>query len=85
VSAAQSFGEAQLGLRWKRIDWAKFRIYVVSNFVRGKFGEPKSAASKKPVVLHSLVMSLLQNWRETTHQLPSRLDCASRALKRVRI
>jgi integrase len=55
-----------LALRWKHIDWDKFRIYVVSNFVRGKFGEPKSAASKKPVVLHSLVMGLLKNWRETT-------------------
>ena len=30
------------------------------------FGEPKSAASKKPVVLHPLVMGLLKNWRETT-------------------
>jgi integrase len=55
-----------LALRWKQVDWNKFRIYVVSNFVRGKFGEPKSAASKKPVVLHSLVMGLLKNWRETT-------------------
>lgn len=55
-----------LALRWKHIDWAKFRIYVVSNFVRGKFGEPKSAASKKPVVLRSLVMGLLKNWQETT-------------------
>ena len=55
-----------LALRWKHVDWGKFRIHVVSNFVRGKFGEPKSAASKKPVVLHSLVMRLLKNWRETT-------------------
>jgi integrase len=55
-----------LALRWKHIDWDKFRIYVVSNFVRGKFGEPKSAASKKPVALHSLVMGLLKNWQETT-------------------
>jgi integrase len=47
-------------------DWGKFRIRVVSNFVRGKFGEPKSAASKKPVVLHPLVLGLLKNWRETT-------------------
>jgi hypothetical protein len=29
---------------------------IVSNFVRGKFGEPKSPASKKPVVLHPLIM-----------------------------
>ena len=55
-----------LALRWKHVDWDKFRIHVVSNFVRGKFGEPKSAASKKPVVLHSLVMGLLKNWRELT-------------------
>jgi len=54
-----------LALRWKHLDWNNFRIRVVSNFFRGKFGEPKSAASKKPVVLHSLVMALLKNWRET--------------------
>jgi hypothetical protein len=63
---SHSFAARWLGVRWKHIDWDKFRIYVVSNFVRGKFGEPKSAASKKPVVLHSLVMGLLKNWRETT-------------------
>jgi len=55
-----------LALRWTHVDWSKFRINVVSNFVRGKFGEPKSAASKKPVVLHPLVMGLLKSWRETT-------------------
>lgn len=55
-----------LALRWRHVDWSKFRIHVVSNFVRGKFGEPKSAASKKPVALHPLVMGLLKNWRETT-------------------
>jgi integrase len=55
-----------LALRWKYVDWCSFRLRVVSNFVRGRFGEPKSAASKKPVVLHPLVMDLLKNWRETT-------------------
>jgi hypothetical protein len=40
-------------LRYKRLtDWKPWRI--------------KSAASKKPVMLHSLVMGLLKNWRETT-------------------
>ena len=29
-------------------------------------GEPKSPASKKPVVLHPLVMGLLKHWREIT-------------------
>jgi integrase len=46
-----------LALRWKHVDWDKFLIYVVSNFVRGEFGEPKSAASKRPVVLHSLILN----------------------------
>lgn len=55
-----------LALKWEHVDWSKFRIRVVSNFVRGRFGKPKSAASKKPVVLHPLVMGLLKNWRETT-------------------
>jgi integrase len=55
-----------LALKWRHVDWSKFRIHVVSNFVRGRFGEPKSAASKRPVVLHSLVMGLMKNWRETT-------------------
>lgn len=55
-----------LALRWRSVDWDKRLIHVVSNYVRGKFGEPKSAASKKPVVLHPLVLGLLRTWRETT-------------------
>ena len=55
-----------LALRWCNVDWLKGLIHVRSNFVRGVFGEPKSPASKKPVVLHALVMGLLKTWRETT-------------------
>jgi integrase len=55
-----------LALRWHSVDWDNRLIHVVSNYVRGKFGEPKSAASKKPVVLHPLVVGLLKTWRETT-------------------
>jgi len=55
-----------LALRWKHVEWQRLRIQVVSNFVRGEFGDPKSAASKKPVVLHPLVMGLLKHRRETT-------------------
>jgi integrase len=55
-----------LALRWCNVDWLKGLIHVRSNFVRGVFGEPKSPASKKPVVLHPLVMGLLRTWRETT-------------------
>lgn len=55
-----------LALRWCNVDSDKGLVYVRSNFVRGVFGEPKSRASKKPVVLHPLVMGLLKDWRETT-------------------
>jgi hypothetical protein len=57
---------ARLPTLLEHVDWSEFRIHVVSNFVRDNFGEPKSVASKKPVVLHPLVMGLLKNWRETT-------------------
>jgi integrase len=55
-----------LALRWANVDWDMCLIYVLSNFVRGVFGEPKSRASKRPVVLHPIVMGLLKTWRETT-------------------
>jgi integrase len=70
-----------LALRWEHVDWSKFRIHVVSNFVRGKFGEPKSAASKKPVVLHPLVMGLLKYWRETAYAGDEDFIFASARLK----
>jgi integrase len=55
-----------LALRWSNVDWDGNLIYVVSNWVRGVLGKPKSKASKKPVVVHVLVMALLKTWRETT-------------------
>jgi integrase len=55
-----------LALRWANVAWDKNLIYVVSNWVRGVLGEPKSKASKKPVVVLPLVMALLKRWRENT-------------------
>jgi integrase len=55
-----------LALRWSNVDWNRNLIYVLGNWVRGVLGEPKSRASKKPVVVHVLVMGLLKSWRETT-------------------
>jgi len=57
-----------LALRWKHVDWVRFRSNVFSNFVLGRFGEPRSASSKKSAggVAFALVMGLLKNWRETT-------------------
>jgi len=55
-----------LALRWSDVGWVEGLIYVRSNFVRGVFGEPKSRASKRPVVLHPLIMGLLKTWRRST-------------------
>ena len=55
-----------LALRWVNVDVEKCLIYVRSNYVRGVFGLPKSAASNKPVVLPIIVIGLLKKWRKTT-------------------
>ena len=57
---------ALLALRWSDVGWVEGLIYVRSNFVRGVFGEPKSRASKRPEVLHPLIMVLLKTWRRST-------------------
>jgi len=52
VVAATGFriGEV-LGPRWHNVDAARSLIQALHGYVRGKIGPPKSAASKKPVVL----------------------------------
>jgi integrase len=55
-----------LALRWSDIDWKNSLIRVTRAYVYGRFGPPKSRASKKPVPLHPLLAALLQAWREQT-------------------
>jgi integrase len=55
-----------LALRWLDIDWKNSCIRVVRAYVYGKFGPPKSRASKKPVPLHPLLAALLRGWRKET-------------------
>ena len=55
-----------LALRWSDFDWDHSCIRVVRAYVYGKFGLPKSKASKKPVPLHPLLAALLKNWRSQT-------------------
>src|SRR5580692_11137033 len=55
-----------LALRWSDIDWKNACIRVVRAYVYGKFGPPKSKASKRPVPLHPLLAALLQAWRKET-------------------
>lgn len=55
-----------LALRWSDIDWTNSCIRVSRAYVYGKFGPPKSKASKKPVPLHPLLAALLEGWRKET-------------------
>ena len=55
-----------LALRWSDIDVANSCIRVTRAYVYGKFGPPKSRASKKPVPLHPLLAESLAAWRKET-------------------
>ena len=55
-----------LALQWSDIDWDHACIQVMRAYVYGKFGPPKSKASKKPVPMHPLLAALLAQWREET-------------------
>jgi len=55
-----------LALRWLDIDVANSCIRVTRAYVYGKFGPPKSRASKKPVPLHPLLAQSLATWRKET-------------------
>jgi integrase len=49
-----------LALRWTDIDWLAQRIRVRRNFVRGKFGTPKSKRSSRSVPLADVVAAELE-------------------------
>ncbi|HXY06427.1 MAG TPA: site-specific integrase [Terriglobales bacterium] len=55
-----------LGLTWKDVDWLREKIYVRRDCADGEFGEPKSQASKQPVMMHKQLATLLMEWRKTT-------------------
>ena len=55
-----------LALRWSDVDKAHSCIRVTRAYVYGKFGPPKSKASKKPVPLHQLLADALDSWRKET-------------------
>jgi integrase len=71
-----------LALRWSDVDWSNSCIRVNRAYVYGKFGPPKSSASKKPVPLHPLLANSLQAWRkETPYQADDDLVFPSFRLK----
>jgi len=55
-----------LALQWGDIDGENQCIYVRRAYVYGKFGKPKSKASKRPVPLHPVLAAHLLNWRRET-------------------
>ena len=55
-----------LALRWSDVDWKNSSIRVTRAYVYGRFGPPKSRASKKPVPMHPLLAALLEAWRKET-------------------
>jgi integrase len=58
--------ETFLALQWRDIDVENQCIYVRRAYVYGRFGKPKSKASKRPVPLHPLLAAHLLNWRRET-------------------
>ena len=53
-----------LGLRWRDIDFEARRVRVVSPFVRGEFGDPKSEGSGRSVPLAERAAVALRELRE---------------------
>ncbi len=56
-----------LGLRWRDVDLDARKIRVVSPFVRGEFGDPKSAGSGRSVPMAERVAVALAELRERSH------------------
>lgn len=52
-----------LGLRWRDVDFDARKIRVVSPYVRGEFGDPKSAGSGRSVPLAERVADALRSLR----------------------
>lgn len=53
-----------LGLRWRDVDLAARKVRVVSPYVRGEFGDPKSEGSGRSVPLAERVSQALAGLRE---------------------
>jgi integrase len=52
-----------LGLRWRDVDFPARRVRIVSPYVRGEFGDPKSTGSARSVPLAQRVSDELRLWR----------------------
>ncbi len=52
-----------IGLRWEDINADKQEISITKSCVRGRFGDTKTEASRKPVPLHPVVLNAMLYWR----------------------
>ena len=55
-----------LALRWKDVDWLAQRIRVRRNYVRGRFGTPKSRRSSRSVPMADKVAIALEQVSKTS-------------------
>jgi integrase len=55
-----------LGLHWRDVDFAAKKVRVVSPFVRGEFGDPKSEGSGRSVPLADRVAKALEQLRSSS-------------------
>ena len=55
-----------LGLRWRDVDFDARKVRVVSPYVRGEFGDPKSAGSGRSVPMAERVADALRSLRATS-------------------
>ena len=53
-----------LALTWRDVDPLLMQVNVLRSCVRGRFGDTKTEASRKPVPLHSSVIECLDAWRK---------------------
>lgn len=55
-----------VALTWRNVDPLLMQVNVLRSCVRGRFGDTKTEASRKPVPLHTAVIECLYEWRETS-------------------
>jgi site-specific recombinase XerD len=55
-----------VALTWRNVDPLLMQVNVLRSCVRGRFGDTKTEASRKPVPLHKAVIECLYEWRETS-------------------
>ena len=71
-----------LGLQWQDVDYANNQILIRRSWTGGQVGKPKSAASKAPVPMVSVLAGFIREWQlETPYGQPTDWMFASNRLK----